>query len=442
MAFTPTVTDNARIQSGLTEKYINQPPEELLIDNKCDPALKMIEAEADNKTPGAGFVVQLVTRGGTGPNPLWAEAGKSAEGYHKITVPAVDLNWRAKWTRQAMVDAAGEGSKGIYKLADSKIMREIHYTRDAMAKTLEGDGWGTLCKVSSNDGNFTFVVGTATATPVPALSNRFYKNQRIQFAANPASGNLVGADPGTIFTVTDVDPSTGTVTVDTDLSTATVANGYSVHEYGYRPYSASNARTTMRGFDFWLPLSAITDSLDPRYQIPELQPLRFSPTGTPSIRQYLLQLDEFSFTQHLDIGEKPVMLIAPQQFRQLAEEFEAVKTIEITRSKSDGTTYKVGVPEVEVMGMRGPVPVRPSAYCTPGIVRYGDFEGRFKLLYAGEKIINVEHSDGRVFRLNHETGVTDNSGIVQSGFSAEGYSRIQLVCTHPGSFVVGSGLGA
>jgi len=443
MAFTPTVSDLARVQNALVEKYVNQPPEELLIDEKCDPALKMIDIEKDGSGRG-GFQVQMTTRGGVGPNPLFAQAGKSAAQHHMMLVPAVDLFFRPRWTQQAMLDAMdSKGSKGGFDIADTSMKREIHYARDSYAKFLEGSGWGELCRVSSNDGNFVFVTGLGTALPVPALSNRFYVNQRLVIAADPVAGAVLGADPGTIFTVTGKAPATGSITVETDLSTATVANGYSVHEFGYRPYNATTSpRQALRGFDFWLPLTAITDAADPRFQKDELQPLRFTPTGTPSLKQYLLQMDEFSFTEHLDIGTDPVLLIAPAQFRQLAEEIEGQKTVQLTRSKSDGTKYTVGVSELSIVGMRGnEVKIRPSAYNTPGVVRYGSFSERFKLKYGGDQLLNWSRKGGELFWYL-EAGVTDAAAVVQPGYGADGYSRVQLVCTHPGSFVVGTAFGS
>lgn len=443
MAFTATVSDLARLQNALQEKYINSPPEELLIDESCDPALKMIDLDKDGSGRG-GFQVQMTTRGGVGPNPLFAQAGKSAAQHHMMLVPAVDLFFRPRWTQQAMLDAMdAKGSKGGFDIADASMKREIHYARDSYAKFLEGSGWGELCKISSNDGDFTFVTGLGTALPVPALSNRFYKNQRLQIAALPSSGAVLGADPGTIFTVQDVAPTTGTVTVDTDLSTATAANGYSVHEYGYRPYNATTSpRQALRGFDFWLPLTPITDNTDPRYLIPELQPLRFVPIGTPSLKQYLMQMDEFTFTQHLDIGTDPVFLIAPTQFRQLAEEIEGQKTIQLTRSKNDGTKYVVSVSELSIIGMRGnEIKIRPSAYNTPGVVRYGSFSQRFKIKYGGDQLLNWSRKGGELFWYM-EGGVTDSNSIVQPGYGADGYSRVQLACTHPGSFCTGTSFGS
>lgn len=439
MAFIPTVTDDAKIQDALTLRYINTPPQEMFFNQNSDPAWKLIKDQQDNKNPGAGFVIQLVTNDGIGPNQLWAEAGALAEEYTKITVTANDFNWRAKWTRNAMVDAQAEGSKGVYQLATSKIDREIRKTELAMCRALEGDGWGTLFKVTSNDGNFVLYTGDGT-TVIPALANTIEKNDRLVIAALPSSGNLVGSSPGTIFTVTNVDHATGAVAVDTDLSTATVADGYTVHKFGSRPYAASSGRQTLLGFNYWLPLSAITDSADPRYQKPGLQPLRFTPSGSPGKKEYLLQMAEFAQTNRLDFGPKgrPVFLVSPQDHRILANNIESTRIV-VQRMKDNGETYDIGVPSVMLQSGLGDLPVIASAGLTPGIVRLGNFEEHFKLLFSGEKLINTEHSDGRVYRLANESGITDNAGVVQSGFNAEGFSRVQLVCTHPGAFSTGTG---
>ncbi len=445
MAFTATVTDDARIQNALRLRYINTPPQELLFNEQSDPFMKLVQDEQDNKNPGAGFVVQWVSRNGVGPNPLWAEAGKNAEAYSKLTVSACDFNWRAKWTRNAMIDAEAEGSAGVYNLAKSKIDREIKYTQLSITNLLEQDGWGTLAYIANNDGNFVFYTSKAaseTTTVTKQLTNRFFVNQRLCIAALPSSGTLLGSTPGTIFTVTDVDPTTGKVTVDTDLSTATVADGYAVSEYGFRPYNASSGVSTLLGLNYWLPLSVITDNTDPRYGIPSLQPLRFTPDGSPTLKGYLLQMAEFAFTQRLDMGtKKPIMLVSPKDHRDLAIAIESTRIV-VQRLKDNGETYEVGIPSVTIQGGMGDIPVVASAGMTPGTVRYGCFDEHFRFMYSGKKLINVLDNDGRVYRVANESGITDNNGVAQSGFNAEGYSRIQLICKQPGSFVTGTGFNA
>jgi hypothetical protein len=439
----PTITDDARIQNALRLNSQSDSIPELIFDKTCDPLMAMMESVQDNENPGAGFVLQVATRGGVGPNPSWSLAGQNAEDYKKVTLSAKDLNWRAKWTRNAMIDAAAQGSKGVFNLAKSKIDREMRWTRDTIAKLLEGDGWGTLAYISSISGS-TITVGTATATPVPSLANRFYKGQVINAAASPSSGNKRGSSPGDALTVLSVDVNTGIVTFTSAVGGTAFANGDALSEYGYRPYAASSGQSCLSGLDYWLPLAAVTDSADYRYQIDELQPLRFPVTGM-TIKNALIAADEFAYTCHLPVND-PMFLVAPQQYRQLAQSAQAnqIVNLSVTRKGAEGEEYKIGFRGFALSGMRGDIPVVPSAYVTPGRYYYGDFKDPkvgFKLAYSGQSLVNIEQTDGRMFRLAAENGVTDNSSVVQSGFVAEGYSRIQMLCKHPGHYLNGTGLG-
>lgn len=445
----PAITDDARVQDALRLNYQTSTMPELVFDKKCDPLMLMMEDVQDNSNPGAGFVVQMAIRGGVNANPMWSYAGTEAEGYKKITLPAVDLNWRAKWTRNAMIDAEAAKTKGVYNFVKQKIDREIRYTWDSMSKSLEGNGWGTLCKVASNSGS-TFVVGTASGVPVPSMVNRFFKGQKLCAAANEASGDQKGANvggAGNVGTVVDIDRATGTVTLDQAVvATLSWANGDAISEKGFRPYSASSGKRCFNGLDYWLPTAAITDVADPRYQIEELQPLRF-PTSGQTITDVLLEADEFWFTAGLPIGDNPVYLCSPAHYRQLIAKAtkEQITSINSNHKGRDaeGKEYVLSYQGYKFQGQRGITPVVPSRYVTPGRIYFGDFSDPvmgFKLAYSGDALININQRDSRIFRMNAENGVTDNSGVAQSGFSAEGFSRAQVLCRHPGNFGIITGV--
>src|SRR5688572_8419384 len=108
-----TVTDYVRVTENLALSYQKDSADNLF-DPYCDAFLAHCEEVSENDNGGAGFVVQCVTRGNVNSNPTFALAGLGAPGRFQVTVQPVNLEFKARWTRDAQLGAESKGPKAMF----------------------------------------------------------------------------------------------------------------------------------------------------------------------------------------------------------------------------------------------------------------------------------------------------------------------------------------
>lgn len=441
-----TVSDYARVTENLQLVYEKDHADNFF-DFSCDAFMAMCEEQAESDNGGAGYVLQLVGKGSQNANPTYALKGTGAPVRDQWTFPAVNLEWSATWSRDAQLSAETKGVKGMFDLAKEEIDIAMRVEcKDKLGLTMGGDGWGSLAGISAVTTGASGTIdlcqpgGAAASAVVAALTNRFYVGQIICSVAVAGSSTARGSTPGDQAVVTIVNANTGRVTFTS--VPATFAAGDTLFEYGYRPYDAASGRNCVMGVEAWLPPVVATDTFGgkSRNNRADLQPLRFDAVSM-TVKEGLINADRFFFTQRLASGENPVYFVAPDQFSQLTvgEESKKVIPMNVERTNSKGEKYTIGFQAYQLQGMRGIVPVIPSAFIRPGIAFYGPFQSKmkgFKLKYSGKALINITTGpDGNAFYLV-QGGITDNSGKAIAGYRSEGFFRGQLTCKHPGNYGV------
>lgn len=440
----PSPVDQAGVQNALRKKYASKKiAEQVVFNQRCDNLLKFMQTKEVNMNGGAGFVLQMFARGSAqGPNRKFASAGQGKPVFRQLTMATKDIEERFSFTRNAMQDAMDAGgSNGGFNLAKLHIDQSLRLVKQNIGQLLESDGFGTLAFVSSVTGTTVIHLGDAAATPNKSRVNRFYLGQILCFAAAALTGELrsSGASDATVYThtITAIDKSAGTITVNGNLSTSGVVAGDAISTRGYRAFDASaSGATTFYGLDAWAPTTAI-GSGDPlgRNGMPDLQPFIHDVTGA-SIIDAIIDTDQKAFDLGIPVGSK--MLVPSHVVKSLSQGAMKGQVVQMqtTRSGSKGD-YTLGYSGFKFQGMQGEVEIVPSAHTT--VARWFDPE-IFRLAYVGEDIVNVHKgTDGNMYRLVTD-GVTDSASEVQSGYSGEIYSRLQLLCDRPGDIIVLKGL--
>lgn len=417
------------------------------------PFMGMMEEKAESDNGGAGFVTQVKTRGTVGPNPQFNLTGQGAPGRHQFIFQPVNLEWRATWTRDELLAAATKGAVNAFDLAKERIDQEMHFVRNALEKLSGGRGYGVLAginNISSNTLTLSLPDEDASGATVRELTNRFFEGQKLNAMGAEATGNLVGASPGTTYTVVSIDRSAGTITVDDATG---ITDGDLLCEKGFRNYAGSDGRLCPVGLYAWCDYVAASNGENfggkDRYDHAGLQPLRMAmATEAPmtTVKEKLIRMDEFAFTHGLrGSGEELAIFVHPREFRQLTADVEqqAIIREKIERKNSKGESYTIGVPAYHLTGHKGIIPVIPDGYAVfPGHAFWGPFKSKemgFKLQYAGENLINSTKSNGQIVRLA-DNGVTDALGNTVSGYKAEGFFRGNISCSHPGNYLVATGV--
>jgi hypothetical protein len=423
------------------------------------PFMSMLEEKAVEDSGSRSFSTQMITRGTVGPNPRWVKAGVGVPGRHEVLFPAVNIEWRATWTRDEMLAAARKGSTNAFELAKQRIDQEMHFTRHTLEKLCGGRGSGALAgivAVTTGAGG-TVTIGlpdqNASGDTMAALVNRFAEGFTYQAADAEFTGNMRGSDPGDTAVLQSKNPSTGVLTFDT-VPTSWL-DGDILFEDGYRNYAASDGALCVRGLYAWCDYVAASSGesfggidrstaaragLQPhRLALDTLLPLT-------TIKEKLLRMDEYAYTMGLKGSEEEtVIMIHPQEFRRLTADVEvtAMNREKIQRTNSKGESYTIGLPSFNLTGHRGNLPIVPDPFAIfPTHAVWGPFKSKemgFKLQYAGDEIINTNRSDGKTFRMETK-GVNDALGNVVDGFSAAGFFRGQISCAHPGNYLVGTEL--
>lgn len=445
-----TVSDLARVSENLQYSY-EKDHKDNFFSQDVDTFLAMCEEVEESDNGGAGYVVQVISRGGVNANPQYNLAGTGAPLRTQFIFQPVNIEWKATWTRDAMLAAETKGMKAMFDLAKEEIDIAQRHAKIELGKELGGRGWGSLAGIGTISGsNITLAQpdGSSTAT-VAALSNRFFEGQILVAADAEDSGDLRGSAPGDQLTVVTNDRS-GTLVMSGAISGTAWAVGDYLSEYGYRNYAASSGKLCITGLEGWLdPNAAVSgDSFGgkSRYQRSDLQPMRFDVSGQANlalstVAEQLIAADEYAFTNGLPAGNDTMIFVAPQQQRQLASTAQSGQIVQLTveRTNSKGATYTISYSAFMLQGMRGLIPVTASAFVRPTLGFWGPFKSKsygFKLLYSGKMLMNINYgSDGLAFRLDPR-GITDNSGNTVSGYRSEGFFRGQLKCAHPGNYLV------
>jgi hypothetical protein len=444
----PTISDLTRVSDNLQLSYQKDHVDNFF-SGEVDTFLAHCEALKESDNGGAGFVVQVVSRGGVNSNPTYSLAGTGAPLRSKFTVQPVNIEWKATWTRDAMLAAESKGTAAMFDLAKEEIDLAQQVAKTDLGKMLGGKGWGSLAgivAISGADVTIGHPDGNAAGAAVPALTNRFYEGQLLNSSDDEAAGDLRGTTPGTAYTVLSINRTTGVLTM-TAAPTDFVDGDYLV-EKGFRPFSASSGKKTVSGLEAWLDTSLAATTLGGT--TPSLHPLGFVVTSDASltnstIAQQLIAADEFAFLHGLP-QDGVMIFCSPAEHRSMCDNAVVGQVVNqnVDRIKADGSTYTISYKAFQLSGMRGIVPVVPSAFIRPGTAFWGPFKSKkmgFKLAYAGKLIMNINTgSDGLTFRMD-PAGVTDNSGVLQAGYRAEGFFRGNLLCKHPGNYLVISGLG-
>lgn len=442
-----TISDLTRVSDNLQLSY-QKDHEDNFFSGEVDAFLAHCEAVKESDNGGAGFVVQVVSRGGVNANPTYSLAGTGAPLRSKFTIQPVNIEWKATWTRDAMLAAESKGTAAMFNLAKEEIDIAQHHAKIDLGKTLGGKGWGSLAgivAISTADVTIGHPNGDAAGAPVPTLTNRFYVGQLVCSADDEAAGNLRGASPGTAYTISAINRTTGVLTFSATVSD--FVDGDYLSEKGFRPYAASSGKKCISGLEAWLDPSLGAGTLGGT--VAALHPLEFSVTAdtslaTSTIAQQLIAADEFAFTHGLP-QEGVKIFCSPAEHRSLCDNAQVGQIVQmnVERTKSNGEKYTIGYKAFQLSGMRGIVPVVPSAFIRPGTAFWGPFDSKkmgFKLAYAGKMLMNINTgSDGLAFRMD-PNGVTDNDGNVVAGYRSEGFFRGNLLCKHPGNYLVITGL--
>lgn len=440
----PTITDYVRVTENLAYSY-QKGHADNFFDEDSDAFLAHCEEMSESDNGGAGFVVHCVTRGSVNANAGYSLAGTGAPARAKFTIAPVNIEWKANWTRDAQLGAESKGTQAMFDLAKEEIDIAMNTAKLDIAKFLGGKGYGALAGVV---GIASLVItigqpdGDAAGAPVKELTNRFRVGQKLQAADDDDSGDLRGADPGTIYTVTAVDPSAGTITLD---ATTNLVDGDYLIEYGYRHYSASTGVKALTGLEGWINRN-VGDSLGGTTLTAGLVSLKFDASTHTTIADALMAADEFAFSQPDMVREGLAIFVAPQQFRQLAASTEARAQVVkggVSRTKANGDEYTIGFSQFMLTGMGAQIPVIPSRFVRPGTAAYGPFKSKkygFKLAYAGDSLLNITIPPGGNAIQLVQGGLTNNSGTVEAGFRVEGFFRGNLLCKHPGNYMWISGL--
>lgn len=443
----PTAADTTRVSDSLQLRYFKNRVGNFF-DDGTDMFMSYMKEESAQDAAGLGFVIQMVGRGTINSNPVLSNAGGRAV-YDKFVLVPVTENWRATWTLDAWLQAGTKGLAGQYDLAKETIDLHMDECRRKLGTYIGGKGWGSLCgiqAVTAGAGG-TFTIGQpdgTSATAVPELANRFFIGQSLNAADAEDSGALRA---GTAV-ITDINYTTGVVTVDT-MNAAWAVGDY-VHETGTRHATAASRRKPV-GLEGWLDENAAIsgDSLGTgsttRFNRSDLQPIRYNATGK-SIEDALIDAD--SFAHGLGKPRKGLKIFTSNKTKaELSKAADKSRTVQLTFEKKgpDGKTIKVGYSAFMLDGQGGDaIEVIGSSKVRPGLAYYGPFgdpEKGFKLLYSGERIINITpQPNGQMFQLAQD-GVTDSAGDNVQGYIAQGFSRVNVKCPHPNNYMVVYNLG-
>jgi hypothetical protein len=439
-----TIADYVRVTENLAYSY-QKGHADNFFDPDSDAFLAHCEDIAESDNGGAGFVVHCVTRGNQNANATYTLAGTGAAGRHKFIISPVNVEWKATWSRDAQLAAESKGTAAMFDLAKEEIDIAMNTAKLDIAKFLGGKGYGALAGVVAINSLVISIGqpdGNAAGDVVPALTNRFYVGQELVAADDDDSGDLRGADPGTVYTVTAKDPSAGTITLD---ATTNLVDGDYLIARGYRHFSATSGPKTITGLEGWIN-RVVGDSLGGTTLTAGLVSLKFDASSYTTISDALMAADEYAFSQPDMVREGLAIFVSPQQFRQLSASTEARAQVVkggVTRSKANGDEYTIGFSQFMLTGMGAQIPVIPSRFVRPGTAAYGPFKSKkygFKLAYAGGALLNITiPPGGNAIRLA-DSGVTNNTGVVEAGFKVEGFFRGNLLCKHPGNYMWITGL--
>ncbi len=442
MAATDDVTISNNLQLVYQKDHIDN-----FANTDGDAFWADVQETAADDNMGAGFVVQVRSRGGINVNPSYILSGTGTANRSMFTIPPVSVYWRASWTLSAWLRAGTKSIKGQFDLAKEEIDDRQRFLKFDLGKMMQGRGWGSLAGIQAVAGS-TITIGApdgTSATVVKELMNRFYPGQILRSADLEHTGAMRGADPGDSATVLSTNPSTGIITTVAAVP-GTWAVGDYLSEYGFRYYdNTASGRRTLYGLEAWLdPVAAISgDSIGgtTRFNRSDLQPLRFDASTIPlsTLAEQLINADEFAVTNHLHT-DGLALYVSPKAFRELTVDVQNTQLVNmnVEKTRPDGTTFVIGQRAFMLACQSGPVPVLSSKFVRPGLAFWGPFKNKkegFRLLYAGDKIVNINNSDGMVFRVAQD-GVTNSLGVIEPGFKAEGYFQGNLTCEHPGNYMV------
>ena len=442
-----TISDLARVSDNLQLSYQKDH-----IDNffsgEVDAFLAHCEAVKESDNGGAGFVVQVVSRGGVNSNPKYSLAGTGAPLRSKFTIQPVNIEWKATWTRDAMLAAEEKGTTAMFNLSKEESTSPSSTRSSTSARCSGARAGGSLAgivAIASDVVTIGHPDGNAAGAPVPALTNRFYEGQLCCAADAEDSSTLKGSDPGTAYTVESINRTNAEITFTAAVSAW--ADGDYISEKGFRAYDAASGRKTLTGLEAWLDPTVGASTIGGT--VAALHPLLFDCAAdtsltTSTIASKLIAGDEFAFTHGLpQDGVK--IFCSPAEHRSLCDNAQVGQVVQmnVERTKANGEKFTIGYKAFQLSGMRGIVPVIPSAFIRPGTAFWGPFDSKkmgFKLAYAGKLIMNINTgSDGLAFRMD-PNGVTDSSGEVVAGYRSEGFFRGNLLCKHPGNYLVITGL--
>jgi len=445
----PLNPDISRVTENLRYSYQRDHADNFF-SKDVDTWFALLQEKKESDRGGAGFVVQVLSRGSIKNNPTFSLTTKGIAARTQFIFQAVDHEWRAAWTRDEWLSAGDKGVIGQFDLAKEVMDQAMYHAKVDLGKTMGLDGWGTLAGIAQISGS-TITIGQpdggATVTAVPALTNRFYDGQILVASDIVASGTLRGADPGDTLTIATggVNRTTGVLTFTAAVSTTAFAVGDFLAEKGYRNYDSANGRITVNGIEAWLPVDVVTDVFGgkSRNNRPDLQPHRFdaSSVATSTVETQLIRADEFAVTHGLKT-EGLMILTSPQTFRELIDGAVNKSIVQLTveRTGASGNKYTIGYSAFMLNGQSGPIEVVPSSFIRPGIAYWGPFKSKlygFKLLYAGDMIMNINDIDGLIFR---SADVVDPTGNTVDGFEAKGYFRGQVTCGHAGVYLAIKGI--
>lgn len=442
-----TISDLARVSDNLQLSYQKDHADNFF-SKDVDAFLAHCEEKSEDDNGGAGYVVQVVSRGGVNANPTYDLAGTGAPLRSQFTIQPVNIEWKATWTRDAMLAAETKGTKAMFNLAKEEIDIAQRFAKHELGKHMGGTGYGELAGIvavttgASGTTDIGQPDGNAAGSVVAELTNRFYVGQICVAADDNDSGNLRGASPGDSAVVAAIARTTGIITWDT--VPVTWLDGDYLFEKGFRNYAASTGRKCVVGLDAWLDTSLGAGTLGGTTAA--LHPLAFDASSVTlsTIAQQLIAADEFAFTHGLP-QDGVMIFCAPKEHRSLSDNAQVGQVVmaSVERTNTKGEKYTIGYKSFQLSGMRGIVPVVPSAFIRPGIAYWGPFASKemgFKLAYSGKMIMNINTgSDGLAFRMDPR-GVTDNSGNVVAGYRAEGFFRGNVLCKHAGNYLVITGL--